>query len=166
MRLRMTRMIMVSVARTRLLAFILLPFALFASSCSETWTIQTPELGMSRQQIEQKFKGLEKTELAWSFPSHEWGREGKWEVKFDETGLAKEATWYYREDTKGMVHASYIHVLLRTMKDMGNGSNEQPTFDTYQVWKKKEARYVLNLSNDSTKLYFQKLRQANVMAAN
>jgi hypothetical protein len=65
-----------------------------------------------------------------------------------------------------MIYASYIHVLARSMKDMGDGSNDQPTFDTYQVWKKKEARYVLNLSNDSTKLYFQMLRPTNVMAAN
>lgn len=121
---------------------------------------------MHRQAIEQGFKQIVKSDLAWSFPSHEWGREGSWEVRFDEAGTVREATWYYRPDTKGMVYASYLHVLARSMKDMGDGSNEQPTFDTYQVWKKKEARYVLNLSNDSTKLYFQKLRPTNVMAAN
>jgi hypothetical protein len=156
---------MINVVKNRLSAFIL-PLAFLVASCGSDWTIQTPELGMSRQAIEQKFKGVEKTDLAWSFPSHEWGREGSWEVRFDEAGKVREATWYHRPDTKGMIYASYIHVLTRTMKAMGDGSNDQPTGDTYQVWKNKEARYILNLSNDSTKLYFQKLRPTNVMAQN
>jgi hypothetical protein len=156
---------MLSVERNRLFAFIILPLGLLLGSCSNDWTIQTPELGMSRQDVEQRFKGLEKTDLAWSFPSHEWGREGSWEVRFDEAGTVREATWYHKPDTKGMIYASYIHVLAKTMKSMGDGSNDQPTGDTYQVWKLKEGRYVLNLSSDSTKLYFQKLRPTNVMAA-
>lgn len=156
---------MISVVKNRLFAFIL-PLAFIAASCGNDWTIQTPELGMGRQMIDQKFEGVEKTDLAWSFPSHEWGREGSWEVRFDEAGKVREATWYHRPDSKGMIYASYIHVLTRTMKAMGDGSNDQPTGDTYQVWKNKEARYVLNLSNDSTKLYFQKLRPTNVMAQN
>lgn len=143
----------------------MLPLALLLGSCGNDWTIQTPDLGMSRQDIEQKFKGIEKTDLAWSFPSHEWGREGSWEVQFDESGKVREATWYHRPDSKGMVYASYLHVLAKTMKQWGDGSNDQPTGDTYQVWKQKDGRYVLNLSSDSTKLYFQKLRSVNVMAA-
>jgi len=157
---------MISVERNRLFALVLVPLALLIGSCGNDWTIQTPELGMSRQDIEQKFKGLTKTELSWSFPSHEWGREGSWEVSFDEAGKVREATWYHRADTKGMVYASYLHVLGKTMRAMGDGTNEQPTFDTYQVWKQKEGRFVLNLSSDSSKLYFQKLRPVNVMAAN
>jgi hypothetical protein len=121
---------------------------------------------MSRQAIEQKFTGIEKTDLAWTFSSHEWGREGSWEVQFDESGKVREATWYHKPATKGMTYASYVHVLARTMKAMGDGSNDQPTGDTYQVWKQKDGRFVLNLSSDSTKLYFQMLRPVNVMAAN
>lgn len=157
---------MLSVERNRLLSLLLIPLGLFVASCGNDWKIQTPELGMSRQAIEQKFTGIEKTDLAWTFPSHEWGREGSWEVQFDESGKVREATWYHKPATKGMTYASYVHVLARTMKAMGDGSNDQPTGDTYQVWKQKDGRFVLNLSSDSTKLYFQMLRPVNVMAAN
>lgn len=158
-------MIMTSVVKNRLFALIL-PLAFIVASCGSEWTIQTPELGMSRQDIDQKFAGIEKTDLAWSFPSHEWGREGSWEVRFDDAGKVREATWYHKPDSKGMTYASYLHVLTRTMKQMGDGSNDQPTGDTYQVWKSKEGRFVLNLSGDSTKLYFQKLRPTTVLASN
>lgn len=159
---------MISVDRNRLFAVvvaIVLAIGGFQlASCSDGWTIQTPELGQSQAELERAFRGIEKNDLAWSFPSFEWGREGAWEVHFDEAGIVREAIWYARPSSKGMTYASYLHILGRTMKDMGDGSNDTPTGDTYQVWRMHDARYTLNLTGDSTKLYFQKVRAVKVMA--
>lgn len=160
---------MVSVVRNRLFSLgimVLLALSSFQlASCSDGWTIQTPELGQSQAELERDFRNIQKTDLGWSFPSHEWGREGAWEVRFDGSGLVSEAIWYAKPGTKGMTYASYLHILGRAMNDMGDGSNDTPTGDTYQVWRLHDARYTLNLAGDSTKLYFQKVRAIKVMAA-
>jgi hypothetical protein len=154
-----------SVAKSGLIAMMVMVTSLQLMSCGQKWTIQTPELGQSRQEIERDFKGVQKTDLAWTFPSHEWGRDGAWEVRFDAAGLVREAIWHAKPATKGMTYASYLHILGRTMKDMGDGSNDQPTGDTYQVWRMKDAKFTLNLSGDSTSLYFKKSRAVQVMAS-
>lgn len=135
------------------------------ASCGNERPRQTPKLGMSREALDQSFKGIQKADLAWQIPSFEWANEGAWEVKFDQGGQVAEATWRLNEKSKSMTYASYIQILRSNSEDRGQGSNDTPTFDTYQTWKNAGERYVLNLSSDSSDLYFKMSLVANVLAS-
>jgi hypothetical protein len=149
---------------TRMCMLIVVVLISTITGCSKNTTRQTPVLGQSRTVMEHEFRNVQKTDLAWFLPSREWGRDGVWEVRFDEFGLAIDATWHMKKTTPGFNYASYIHILRESLKDFGDGSNDTPTGETFNTWRVGEYRYILDLASDSSALYFRKSLMRDVMA--